>query len=122
MLQRVKDLEVILEENIMTYKDWNIQEVTGYEPKTTFYMDFSIAEPFGVDSIQETYDTAFEEWKGNVEFVTELVMVLNWKMWEHYQTNEKLARLYEKLWWKVQDWCYNNLKGDDLAYFIRTTD
>ena len=27
----------------MQLKDWNIEALTGYKPKTTFYTDFSIA-------------------------------------------------------------------------------
>lgn len=32
----------------MTIKTWNIEEMTGYKPQTTFYEDFSIADCFGV--------------------------------------------------------------------------
>ena len=39
---------------------WNIQELTGYEPMTTFYEDFSIADKFGVEAIKDTYKAAFE--------------------------------------------------------------
>lgn len=38
----------------MIVKNWNIQEMTGYEPKTTFYTDFSIADNFGIDAIKDT--------------------------------------------------------------------
>lgn len=48
-------------------KDWNIEAMTGYEPKTTFYT-------------------------------------------------------YQKLWLTLDGWCQENLKGDDLAYYYRTTD
>ena len=33
----------------MTIKTWNIEELTGYKPFTTFYEDFSIADAFGTD-------------------------------------------------------------------------
>ena len=36
----------------ITYKDWNIEAMTGYKPITTFYMDFSIADKFGVAAIK----------------------------------------------------------------------
>ena len=28
----------------LSFKDWNIERMTGYKPMTTCYMDFSIAE------------------------------------------------------------------------------
>lgn len=106
----------------MVFKDWNIEAMTGYKPKTTFYMDFSIADAFGLPAIQETYDRAFKEWKSNVEYLTEFSMVLNWKIWEHYESDEPKARLYNDLWLKTDRYCKENLKGDDLSYYYWTTD
>ena len=37
----------------------------GYESKTTFWEDFTIADYFGKDAIQDTYNRAFKEWKSN---------------------------------------------------------
>ena len=107
----------------MVFKDWNIEEMTGYVPKTTFYMDFSIAEAFGENAIMDTFKRAFKEWKSNVQYVTELSMALNWKCWEHYGCgNNKFAVLYDKLWKQTDGWCCGNLKGDDLKYYYKTTD
>lgn len=94
-----------------------------YETKTTFWDDFTIADHFGKDAILDTKHRAFEEWKTNTEYVTELAMVLNWKCWQHYeQGNEDYAQLYSDLYYEVNDWCYENLKGDDLTYYFNTTD
>lgn len=106
----------------MVVKDWNIEEMTGYKPKTTFYTDFSIADRFGVTAIKDTYSRAFNEWKSDAVYLTELVMVLNWKIWEHYETNRKYADLYNELWQKADNWAMKHLKGDDLSYFFKTTD
>lgn len=106
----------------MKLANWNIEEMTGYQPKTTFYTDFSIADGFGVDAIKDTYKRAFEGWKNNTEYVTELAMVLNWKIWEHYNRNDRYARVYNDLWEQIDNWCMDNLKGDDLKYYYRTTD
>lgn len=99
-------------------------EMTGYEPKTTFWSDFSIAEAVGGEkAIKDTYERAFKEWKDNKEYITELVMMLNWKIWHHdSKGNDSLARLYNDLWGKADEWCMKNLKGEDLKYFLRTTD
>ena len=55
-----------------------------YEFKTTFWSDFSIADRFGKEAVQDTFDRAFKEWRSDVEYVTELAIVTNWKCWEHY--------------------------------------
>lgn len=93
------------------------------EFKTTFWMDFSIADAFGESAVRDTYKRAFNEWKNNVEYVTELVIVLNWKIWQHYEKqNEALTKVYDELWKEADAWCMDNLKGDDLTYFLKTTD
>lgn len=95
----------------------------GYEVKTTFWEDFSIAEKFGVSAIKDTYNRAFNNWKSNTEYITELSMVLNHKGWQfYYNNNEQIAQLYFDLWGKCDAWCMQNLKGKDLQYYISTTD
>ncbi len=107
-------------------KDLNpdkIEAMTGYRLKTTFFGDFSIAEPYGEDSIRDTYKRAFENWHTNVTYMTELVMVLNWKIWQHNEENNAaLVELYTELWETADNWCLDNLKDDDLSYFLNTTD
>lgn len=98
-------------------------DMTGYEGKTTFWEDFTIAERFGEDAVRDTYKRAFSEWKDNVEYVTELVLVLNWKLWEHYKANNiSISKLYDELWRDASYWCVENLKGDELSYYLRTVD
>ena len=104
------------------FKEWNIEALTGYKPKTTFYMDFSIADHFGAYAIKDTYERAFKEWRENVEYLTELVMVLNWKIWEHYEANPNLAAVYTDLFERASEYAVKNLEGDDLAYYYKTTD
>lgn len=94
-----------------------------YKFKTTFWNDFTIADTFGVSAIKDTFKRAFEEWKYNYIYLTELVLVLNWKIWEHWdKNNDKLASVYNKLWLKAQDYGYDNLKDEQLKYFIQTLD
>ena len=103
--------------------DWNIEEFCGYKPISTYYTDFGIAEIFGEDAVRDTYNRAVENWGTSIEWMTEIVMVLNWKIWEHYyRDNEKLGRLYDELWRKAESFVTKHFKGDDLAYFYRTTD
>jgi hypothetical protein len=69
--------------------------MTGYQPKTTFWMDFSIADRFGIEAIIDTYERAFKEWHTNHIYLTELVMVLNHKIWQWYEKNDAIARVYD---------------------------
>lgn len=94
----------------------------GYEMTTTFFTDFSIANMFGEKAVKDTFKRAFDEWKNNYVYLTELVITLNYKIWEHYKNNESLARIYNTLWEKADNYACNNLKGDELSFFYKTTD
>lgn len=94
----------------------------GYTMQTTFWSDFSIADHFGAAAIKDTYKRAFEEWKTNYEYLTELVIVLNYKIWEWYKKNETIARIYNDMWEEAQNYAYDNLKGKELEHFYRITD
>ena len=103
--------------------DWNIEEMCGYKPKTTYYTDFGIAEWFGADAIRDTYERAMEAWKENIEWVTEIAMVLNWKWHEHSAgDNREYADLYGELWEETDRFVNEHYKDDELAYYYRTTD
>lgn len=102
-------------------KNWNIEEVTGYKPITTFYQDFSIADQFGINAINDTFNRTFNEWKNNYQFLTELVMVLNWKIYEHYENNNQYAKLYDSLWRKADSYAIENLKESEVNYFYDIT-
>lgn len=100
-------------------------EIFGYILKTTFWTDFVIAEKLsGESGVRDTYRRATREWrKGDIEHYTELVMTLNWRLWALYeQGNQELARVYDELWREEHDYALTHLKGDDLTYYIRTTD
>lgn len=101
---------------------WNVEELTGYTPKTTFWEDFSIADAFGIRSIQDTYNRASKEWKENLVYCTELVMVLNHKAWQWNDINPVLSKLYVKLFEELYDWGLNHFKGKDFEYFFSTLD
>ena len=101
---------------------WNIEKMPGYKPLTTFWSDFSTAEQFGIEAVKGTFKRAFEEWKGDYKFLTELVMVLNHKIWQWYEKNDELARVYNALWEEADNYGCENLKGGELDYFYETLD
>lgn len=112
----------------MKIRDWNIKAITGYKPITSFYRDFSIAELYGSSAIEDTFNRAFEEWKDNFKYLTELVMVLNWKIHEHFSNIEydkradEFCDIYTRLWSETDKYAQDNLEGNELRYFYQTTD
>ena len=106
----------------MVLTSWNIQAITGYEPKTTFWSDFDIADHFGRNAIRDTFNRAFAGWKDNVVYLTELVMVLNWKLWQHYESRPELGEVYSDLYETASLYAEEHLTGEDLSYYYRTTD
>lgn len=102
---------------------WNILETTGYNPITTFWQDFSIADVYGQASIKDTFRRAFKVWKNYYKYLTELVMVLNHKIWEWYEKNNyERSRLYNDLYFEALNYGYDNLKDEELNYFVSTLD
>lgn len=104
----------------MTFREF--MKENGNEVKTTFWEDFSIAERFGLSAIQDTFNRAFKEWKEDYEFLTELVLVLNHKIWQYHETKPEVAELYDSLWRQADRYAIENLKGGELDYFCEMTD
>lgn len=104
----------------MTFKEF--MKENGYELQTTFWDDFTIADLFGLSAIRDTFDRAFEEWKDNYKYLTELILVLNHKIWQHHETKPEVAELYNSLWRQTDRYAVENLKGDELDYFYEITD
>ncbi len=111
-----------MEKILIEVENWTIEQQTGYTPITSFYTDFSMADNIGTEAVRNTFDRCFEEWKNNYKYMTELCLALNWKLWRWYQRNDELAKVYDSLWKKVDNWCTENLKGEELDYFYQVTD
>lgn len=96
--------------------------VNGYELQTTFWDDFSIADLFGLSAIQDTFNRAFKEWQEDYKFLTELVMVLNHKIWQYHEKKPEFATLYNTLYQEANQYAMENLKDEELSYFLDVTD
>ena len=95
----------------------------GYEMKTTWWGDFVVAETLdGVKGVKSTFNNAWKYWKDDRIYATELALVLNWKAWYWSGQDDELSQLYVELWSKLDQYILNNWKGEDLKYYIRTTD
>ena len=94
-----------------------------YEFKTTFWMDFNIAEKFGIEAVKDTFKRAFNEWKTDYTFFYELTLVMNWKCWYHYENNNiELSKLYAKYYNQLCEYGMENLKGKEREDFIKNLD
>lgn len=139
----MNEFAINLNEFFKSLPQWNIEAFSGYKPKTTFWQDFSIADAaymFGENplaAVRKTYRTAFKEWKSDHVFLTELVMVLNHKIWYHYEAalnadkkglpnrrdyHTALSHLYDELWRECYAWGCEHLSGEEAAYFYDTLD
>lgn len=92
-------------------------------PSSTFFADFSVADCFHENAIKDTYNRAFNGWKGNLEMFTELVAVLNHKIWQHHERNDSYAKLYDSLWRQADEYLKDNFtKKDEVAYWFNVLD
>lgn len=89
---------------------------------TTFWSDFSIADVFGKEAVQDTFNRAFAEWKSDVRYLTDLVVVLNHKIFQHFNGDRELSRLYDSLWKIADEYAIENLTGKEFEYFFNVTD
>lgn len=102
---------------------------------TTFVSDFNIAESFGLGAVKDTFTRAFREWKTNYRYLTDLVITLNHKIWQHYgiaknnirntevfNEHMKMSELYDSLWKEADSYAIDNLTGEERDYFLRETD
>lgn len=89
----------------------------GKERKTTFFSDLSIAECYGTKSIKDTYRQVMRSWGKNLDYMCEWVICLNQKIWQHYNSNQSIAKVYDELWRKADDYCRNHFKGEELSKY-----
>lgn len=89
----------------------NLRE--DYERKTTYTSDFSIAEwcvPVeGMNAIADTLRNALTNWRDNIEWFAEIILVINLKSCEHAgRHNNEYGKMYSELFYMVQalffDW------------------
>lgn len=99
-----------------------LEEELGYKLETTFWEEFTIAETYGADAIREHYDLVFSQWKDDLRYLTELVLVLNWKIATWFGVDDQIGLTYDELWREADFYAVNTLKGDDLHYYLSTLD
>lgn len=102
-------------------------EQIGYKPLTTLWEDFSIADRFvGVEKspIEDTYKRALDFCKMDYKYMTELVLVLNHKIWQWYERDAMYSMLYDTLWRMAEEEFFKIYENNEEAmeYYYRVTD
>jgi hypothetical protein len=101
---------------------WYEAEHTNYTPKTTYWQDFSGNEHSEI-ALRSTYNKCEQDAiaRGYIA-LTELVLVLNHKMWRYYQTDMELSKAYYALYRKAILLAETTLSGEELQYYYREID
>lgn len=90
---------------------------------TTFLREFAIAELLGEKEIKKLYEHYHKMYKDNVQYYTEFVVALNWRLWYTYEKwFMNLAKLYDELWWEADLFAQDHFKWKDADYFFKYTD
>lgn len=123
---------------VFAYSAWceknferNLRE--DYKRKTTYTSDFSIAEwcvpAEGMLAISSTLRNALTNWRDDIKFFAEIVIVLNMKAWEHAaRHNEEYSKMYSELYLCAKDLYFdwfdeNNPKhGEAMDYYYQYVD
>lgn len=107
----------------VTY-DSILENFTDYRSITTFWDDYSIADRFGAAAVKDTFKRSFANWKNDYKYLTELVMVLNHKLWEWYEKDPEgpIYKAYGQCFEKASSYAEDNLEGEELSYYYRVTD
>ena len=100
----------------------SLEKMLDYKFESSFWEEFSIAEGHGKDAVKEHHDLVFSQWKDNIKYLSELVLVLNLKLFIWFKVDDELGRLYEELWMKTDQYALDTLSGDDLHYYLHTLD
>ena len=98
------------------------EKMLDYKFESTFWEEFSIAENYGRDAVKEHYDLVFSQWKDNIKFLTELVLVLNLKLFIWFKVDDDLGKMYEDLYVDADAYALSSFEGDDLHYYLSTLD
>lgn len=94
-----------------------------YNIVSTFASDFAIADAFGADAVEDTYERSMASFSEDVFMLTEMSLVLNWAIWRYWELHEhELSFMYDKLWKKLDNYIMDHFTGDELQFYLETTD
>lgn len=111
---------------VFAYASWcecnfeaNLRE--DYKRITTYTNDFSIAEwcvPVeGMSAIAITLRNALTNWRDDIKFFAEIIIVLNMKAWEHHaRGNSEYSQMYSELYLMAKDLYFDWFDSDNKQH------
>ena len=99
-----------------------LEKMLDFKFESSFWEEFSIAEDYGEEGVREHYNIVFPQWKDNLKYLTELVLVLNIKIFLWYGVDDTIGLTYDQLWKETDGYALETLKGEDLHYYLHTLD
>lgn len=73
---------------------------------------------FSVMAIKDTYKNSMQYAKTNYKYLTELSLVLNYRLWMHDRNGSKvIAKVYDEIWHKCHNYVINNMKGEEFRFY-----
>ena len=103
--------------------EWRMAKDINYQPKTNFWDMFTEVEP-KEEKIKQLAETLFKKYENDYKALTELVMVINHKSWEHSNHNTVLSILYSNLYYKYDQMAMKVLdkNKETIEYYFKTLD
>ena len=104
------------------FKSYFINIGSSYAPFTTYASDFILAEIEGSAGVIKTAKDAWNNWKTDYKWATEIIMAINFLAWYHYDVDVNLS--LSELYYKYMDLYYEQFNGNSEAtdYFFEMTD
>lgn len=105
----------------MTFNEF-MQAQFGVESCTTFWMDFGIADRFGLSAVRDTFERS-RHWRSDYKMWTELCVVLGSRYWMHHDRgNHELSALYEDLYNRAHEIAHDTFTAEEIEYYYSITD
>ena len=83
-------------------------EMTGYECKTAYYQELSIAENFGIQTVKACIRRQLRESMNDYKLLTELVMMVNWRYFRWMDSNPQLAEFYARVYEDLDEYAVDH--------------
>ena len=110
----------------MNSPEWDelLENFTDYRSKTDLWTRYSIADNDCVKALRSLFKETFEIAKQDYIYLTELVMVLNHRMWYWYGLNpdSPMVAAYTTCYEKAHNWALTHLNRDEIRYYCSVTD
>ena len=107
-------------------EEWDkmLATFTDYRSITDWWNRYSIADSRGSACVKTLYRDTFEQAKKDYKLLTELVMILNHRLWYWHSLNpsNSMVSLYDMLWQKTHNYAIEELSDDEFSYYSSVTD